>query len=377
MRGCGLALALGLLATLVAGDVRAFEIRTGFSRGCHEQIATRAFLRSMDQLSRFPDSAVPDEEWEGVADAYLGDVGELDRATRFFLFSVVMGARAPDTEGHSITNAQTLRAAQADPGGQYLHCLRAATDDFDAGNASALAGCRAEILASFTRVADEATLSGGDRAAEVDEIYVTLDIYGVFEVEVWGPAYHLGRALHTLQDSFAHSLRTADLRGVVHVMNFEAPLAGRHNEERDGMAHSEATDRCGPDGEGENRDRYAAAVDASSDLLLVFEPFLRVPEQGVPPARAALDVVLARWLTLTDPASLGDYTACTLGNDYCASPWLELARRSPTTPVLSCAVGPAPRRSHVPAGPLVPLVAVAVALFTRRRARHTPRLEAT
>ena len=129
--------------------------------------------------------------------------------------------------------------------------------------------------------------------------------------------------------------------------------------------------RFGPDGEGENRDRYAAAVDASSDLLLVFEPFLRVPEQGVPPARAALDEVLARWLTLTDPAALGDYTACTQSNDYCDSPWLELARRSPTTPVLSCTVGPAPRRSHVPAAPLVPLVVVAVVGVMRRRARRS------
>ncbi|MCA9576785.1 MAG: hypothetical protein H6726_11015 [Sandaracinaceae bacterium] len=376
MRRLGWALSVALLATLVAGDASAFEIRTGFSRGCHEQIATSAFLRQVDQLPRFPDSAVPNDEWEGVADAYLGDVGELDRATRFFLFSVVMGARAPDTEGHSITNVQTLRAAQADPGGQYLHCLRAATDDFDAGNASALAGCRAEILDSFTRVADAATRSGGDRAAEVDEIYVTLDVYGVFEVKVWEPAYRLGRALHTLSDSFAHTLRTADLRGVVHVMNFEAPLAGRHDEERDGMAHSEATDRCSHDGEGENRDRYAAAVDASSDLLLVFAPFLEVPVQGVPPARAALDEVLARWLTLTDPASLGDYGACTRSNDYCASPWLELARRSPTTPVLSCSVGLPPQRSHVPAAPLAPLVVMTLVRMVRRRARRRAPLEA-
>ena len=69
-----------------------------------------------------------------------------------------------------------------------------------AGDASALEGCREELRATLGRALDTVRASGGERGLEVEEIYVTLDLYGAFETKVWAPAYHLGRALQSLLD---------------------------------------------------------------------------------------------------------------------------------------------------------------------------------
>ncbi|MCA9532699.1 MAG: hypothetical protein KC593_03435 [Myxococcales bacterium] len=342
-----LALLALLAVALLPSDSRAFTIRTGFTDGCHEQFATDAFLRSLPELPAFPADAVPRDDWENVASVYLNVDEELDRGARFALYSVVLGARAPDTEGHSITNAQALRAAQSNPTGQYAHCLRARDDDYDAGNASALAGCREEILASVVRALDAVRAAEGDRHREVEEIVVTLDVYGAFETKVWLPAYHLGRALHTLQDSFSHMLRGPTMHSVVHVMNFEAAVAGRLDEARDGLAHSVTMDRCAlPLDEGERAlqaARYDATVNASAQLLQVASALLRADMEGTQPTLLLVEEALDTWLTLADPAALGDFEACTDDNDYCASPWLAIARRQPTTPAFACAAAPSPR----------------------------------
>lgn len=50
--------------------------------------------------------------------------------------------------------------------------------------------------------------------------------------------------MHTLQDCYAHTLRSADGRTVYTVLNYIEAVGGTLNEARDGMAHSDALDRC-------------------------------------------------------------------------------------------------------------------------------------
>ena len=50
--------------------------------------------------------------------------------------------------------------------------------------------------------------------------------------------------MHTLQDCHSHTLRSADVRTVFTVLNYIDAVAGRLDEARDGMAHSDTLDDC-------------------------------------------------------------------------------------------------------------------------------------
>jgi len=341
---------IALIAMLVSlagpAPTRAFTVGSGFSDACHERISAAAFLMSQASLPPVPEGLVPDGEWERILDASFPEAATLSRDERFLLFSLVVGARAPDSEGFSLTNLTVLRSVHADPRGQYVHCLRAPEDDHSLGNATALAGCRREILENVRRALE---FIRDDTEDELIEVPVTLDNYGSFEVEVDPPTYYFGRALHTFEDSFTHTLRTPDMRRVVHVMNYEAAIAGDLDEGRDGMAHSGAADSCvivsGVTGEVVNRARVFAATEASAELGRAFGRAiidLREGQTDVSVLIAEIDGVLLKWLRLADPSALGDFSECTEANDYCDSPWLEVARLKPTAPILGCSAAPAP-----------------------------------
>lgn len=332
-----------LLLGLLASPAVAFTVESGFTTGCHERITAAGFLVSRASFPLVEPEEPPDGEWVRLADYLAPETGDLPPLERFILFSLIVGARAPDTEGGSLTNLSVLRAVHSDPEGQYPHCLRAADDDYDEGNASALEGCRASILENL-RLAFE---SIRDEPDELIEVPLTLDNYGSFDIDVNPAAYHLGRALHALEDSFTHTLRTPDLRRVVHVMNYEAAIAGDLHEERDGIAHSNAVDSCAivasVTGGVVNRDRVFAAIEAVADLIRAFVRAitdLRAGETDLTVLAAEVEAVLLKWLQLADPADLGDFTECSEANDYCDSPWLESARLEPATPVLGCSAGP-------------------------------------
>ncbi len=328
-----------LLLWGLSSTAHAFTVQSGFSTGCHERITAAGFLVSRASLPLDDPEEPPDGEWVRLADYLAPETSDLSAHERFLLFSMIVGARAPDTEGGSLTNLSVLRAVHSDPDGQYPHCLRAAGDDYDEGNASAMAGCRASIVEDL-RIAFE---SIRDRPDELIEVPLTLDNYGSFEIDVIPAAYHLGRALHALEDSFTHTLRTPDLRRVVHVMNYEAAIAGDLRESRDGIAHSNAVDSCAIVASVTagvvNRDRVFAAIEAVADLIRAFARAiteLRAGERDGDVLMAEVEAVLLKWLQLADPADLGDFTECTEANDYCDSPWLEEARMDPATPVLGC-----------------------------------------
>lgn len=339
-------------ALLGARRAEAFTVRTAFTQACHEVMTLSALMEAVDSidLERIP--APRTSKWESVVDWIASDLGVSmeDPRERFYYFSLLAGVRAPDTDGHSFSNLETVRALHVDPDGQHEHCLRAPYEDGSEGNLSAARGC--------VRVFIEA-MEDASEAAEAEEtrIFVPfmLDHYGRIELEAWAPAYHLGRALHVLQDSFSHTIRTPDLQALLHITNYAEAVSGSLRASRDGIAHSVATDRCDLD----NAERASAAVEASIELLGL---------TGSSPERLRASVIkafAARWLSLDESAS-----RCTLANDFCDSPWLERALEEPTRPPLGCSAS-APGADRDARGSLVALFAFSAivgAWLLRRRA---------
>ncbi|MEM9188335.1 MAG: hypothetical protein AAGF12_04130 [Myxococcota bacterium] len=369
----GSALVLPLVG-LVATPVSAFTVRSAFTDGCHELVTGAGFFQALPELPPINDDAIPSDNWEEVLDHLYPDL-DLPRGQKFVFFSLIAGVRGPDSEGYSLTNLSALRGIQGDPAGQYVHCLRAESDDFVAGNGTALEGCRQSIIDSLRKAVEAA--GAGETEDGVITVPFALDNYGSFDLRVSAVAYYVGRALHTFQDSFTHTLRSPDMRRVVHMMNYEAAIVNELEEHRDGMAHSSATDSCNSlaaqTGELVNRDRVFAATEATADLLRAFARVVEFAQTDPDdPMRqlAEVDAVLLKWMRLADPADLGDYTECTMMNDYCDSPWLSLARVGPAGPTLSCAAAePGASRasgSRVPLG----VASVAVLSWAYRRRRY-------
>jgi hypothetical protein len=323
------------LCLLAPATGHAFTVKSGLTDGCHEKVTVVAYLQALPQVPVDLDMYVPGGAWEEVADYLLRDAHyePETRAEKFFLFSLLTGVRAPDNEGFSLSNISTLRAIHDNPQDQYHHCLRSVDDDGLAGNEQAVAGCRDALLEQLTQASEQRQKPWPE---QVQTRPFTLDQYGTFKVEVWSPAYYLGRALHALEDSFSHTLRTLSLRGVIHVMNYAEAIGGTLREERDGLPHASATDLChlvtADPARPSNKERVFAAEEAAADLLRAVAPTLA----GVRMSSPEVALVLDKWLDYVPGEQLGFAEGCVKANDYCHSPWLELARLRPSKPILGC-----------------------------------------
>ena len=220
-------------------------------------------------------------------------------------------------------------------------------DDGLAGDQQAVAGCRDTLVEQLAQASEQRQKPWPE---QVQTRPFTLDQYGTFEVEVRSPAYHLGRALHALEDSFTHTLRTLNLRGVIHVMNYAEAIGGTLHEERDGLPHASATDSCqlvtSDPAHPANKDSASAAEEAAADLLRAAAPTLA----GTRPSAPEIAVVLDKWLGYVPGAQLGFAEGCVKANDYCNSPWLELARLHPSKPILGCGLSSLARARTAPFG---------------------------
>jgi hypothetical protein len=320
---------------LSPGTVQAFTVKSGLTEACHEKVSLVGYLQARTMTPPELELYVPEGPWEEIADYLLRDANyqPATRSEKFFLFSLLTGVRAPDNEGFSLTNIATLRAIHANPHDQYHHCLRSVDDDGASGNEVAVQGCRDTLVQELEVAARKLEES---QEIQIEEVSFTLDQYGTFDVDVWIVAYHIGRALHLLEDSFTHTLRTPDLRGIIHVMNYAEAIGGTLHEERDGIAHSSATDGCNlitsDPAQPSNKDRVFAAEEAAADLLRAAAPTLAGKHESSP----EIGVVLDKWLRYVPGEELGYAEGCVKDNDYCDSQWLELARLHPSGPILGC-----------------------------------------
>ena len=307
----------------------AYSIYSGFTEGCHEKITLRSLLVALPNL--VPSEAIPiptSKTWKQVANNLLkGDEfnRQLPQLTedrlKLMVVSLLIGVRSPDTEGHAVTNFSSLREIHADPSaeGQYAHALRGPSDDGPQGDDNAVQGTRDAIIQLIQDAGDRFR----DKAPEEQIITVQLyfDFYGLVDIEVWEPAYLIGRSLHALQDSFAHTIRSDDLKQIRHVLNYVDAIAGDLQESVDGLPHSGFMDRC----DGDTEIIAEAATLASSDLISAVNQ--SVASNEITPVIDLMD----EWVTY-EPG-------CTAANDYCASVWLDFVRQEPTGPYLEELIG--------------------------------------
>ncbi|MCP4675178.1 MAG: hypothetical protein GY854_06660 [Deltaproteobacteria bacterium] len=328
--------ALGIVHSEYVG---AFSVLSSVSDACHETITYQGgegivFDIPMDQ------GVVPGgEQWKKISRFLLEpmnlDPGEVDSSKRFMLTSLIIGSRAPDTDGHSILNLENLHRLHGDPGaiGQYAHALRGPDDDYAEGNASAVAGTRQLILELVEEGLSYLDLPPGEQLIKAP---VYLDFYGRINVDVWAPLYYVGQAAHALQDSFSHTIRSDqdNLQKVVHVLNYVDAISSDFDEDRDGLAHSDSMDKCFSD---DLNEIFVASVEATRDLLMAMR------DQANDGDPAATFQVLEKWLTLK--------AGCTVDNEFCQNErWLEVVRREQTGPYMKemfgCTVRTAGNRSN-------------------------------
>lgn len=304
-----------LIAFLFAIPAHGFQVASSFGDGCHERLALDAFLSSSVEFETSRIVVPESESWRKLADTILGPLN-LDLSTdvqKFIVVSLILGVRSPDTDGHAILDLQAVRPLHLAPEGQYLHALREIGDDGAAGDEAAVAGIRKQILTSVTE---------NENPLSIITVETNVEYYGRIDVDVLAGAYQVGRALHTLQDSFSHTIRTLDTKRIVHVMNYNEAVGGTLNEKTDGIAHSDSMDRC--DGETD------PVLNSAKEASIQFMSALARTAPGEDPT-SALTEVLDDWVTYE--------TGCNQDNDYCESKWVGVARKEPTGPYLETLLG--------------------------------------
>lgn len=302
----------------------AWSVSAGGTTPCHEEFTGWAYQKSAPLLSFRPSALPKDHSWRELSDYLIEIMGiesaALDETTRFMLVSLAAGARAPDTDGHSVFSLANLRKIHSDPSAasQYAHSLRGPDDDYAPGDASAVTGTRKTILVLLD---DAATYLAKSPEDQLIRTTVYLDFYGLIDIEVWAPMFYIGYATHVVQDTFSHTIRieASGFKRIAHVMNYIDAISSKMNESRDGLAHSESFDECRePD--------LAPVVDSAKLATESFFGAVRDRFEGA--ALDAPEFFLDEWVTLEQ--------GCEKENNFCNNArWIEIARRAQTESYLS------------------------------------------
>lgn len=344
---------LGLLSATLASPAHAYTVGTAFTEPCHERLSAAAIEDFVERLP-FEVPVLQGRSTERVAAHFVELYGspEMSPQAQAVLFAIIMGVRDPDSEGISPTDLSGSRYLHANTNGQEQHALRRANDDGPEGDARAARGIRESLEDTLANAQSWFERPLEEQIREVDYF---LESYGAVRVRVWAPGFFLGRALHTLQDSFSHTLRTQDMRSLVHIFNYIEAIGDRHNDARDGLRHSGELDSCIVGGASSSL--FLAAREASTQLV---EQVLDAEGSNLGDASAALDT----WL--------GYQAGCGLENDYCDNAFLETARIRTTAPVGSCGISRGGDRA--PSGFFMWFFLVAALFFLRRRSVLGPLL---
>jgi hypothetical protein len=269
-----------------SSSVHAFQIETAFTTGCHERVTLAALADSGWPGAR--QAPASDETTERILSDLPFDLpaGAADP----WGMALIIGVRSNDLGSADPFDLAALSTLHNDPARQPEHCLRQEGDDREQGDVSALASCRAFIMDEL-----EAALGTGD---EIDtDATVSVETFLVFrgriDLNLNRYGYHLGRAVHALEDSYTHTFRNPDDARVRHVLNWiEGNLGSSHNLARDGHPHVAALDECDVDEEARQRhDRAAAAV---ADLMAAVNDDGGGRDGRLDRAAAALDRHLVR-----------------------------------------------------------------------------------
>lgn len=328
--------ALALSLAVLAAPAWAFTIGTLFSNPCHERITTDAFSQSMASWPADQIPGPPRDIERKLAARFVKDFdpeGKIAAEYHYAYMSLIIGVRAPDTEGHSLLDIDNTRLIHAPPLDQYGHALRSAVDDGVEGDAVVATEVR-KVIAGF---ADEARAAlAKPRDEQFIDVKFDVEGYGLVTLQLWAPAYLAGRGAHAMQDSFSHSLRNDDFHQVLTFFNYADAIRKTFDETRDGLPHSGTMDSC--------VERTAPVTTAAASATASYLNGLR--------DSTAVTQTLDTWLTVK--------SGCTRENDFCASPWLDFALSDVSEPYLGCSISPLESAAW-----LLP----AWLLFRRRRVR--------
>jgi hypothetical protein len=323
---------LALVLWALPGWAWAFQIETLATKGCHERLS----LNALEGVP-WPDGAASpavsaDDRTLASSVEFTAPVG-VDRWT----LAVLLGARDNDLHGAALFDLPDLVIVHNADFNQTEHCLRRREDDGESGDRQALAACRAFILSEVALALGEG--SRPDLWA-TEPVRVALR-WETKDVPLQRFGFHLGRAMHALEDSFAHAFRTDDERQIVSVLNWVDPaLLADSWAVRDGWPHQSGLDAC--EGDDEVARRVTAATEAARALALA------VAADGERSARLqAAGAVLDDWL--------GYQPGCDATNAYCGH-----AR------ALGCSAT---------GGAWLPLFGAVLWLTVPRRRRPGPRIE--
>ena len=298
------ALALaGVLA--LTRPAAAFEIETSYTSGCHEQITADAIASA-----GWPDGREPPAAGE-TDQRIMDDLPFALPSGDPWTLALLIGVRHNDIGGSDPFDLPALSQIHDDPDRQSDHCLRRIEDDGEAGDATALAACRDFILAELALALGEGGSDEIDMSATV-AVEVHLTFRGRTELELAAYPFHLGRAVHALEDSYTHTFREPDSEKVRTVLNWiEGNLEGG-DPARDGHPHVAALDGCG---DGDEL-RVVPATGAAAELMAAVAD----PAGG----KAGRLERAARVLELHTQQQPG----CTVDNDWCDAPEASLSTSS-------------------------------------------------
>lgn len=329
------AVSLGLVC-LGASVAQAFQIESAISKGCHEKMAAAAVVGSSWPNGE-PPPALSDADRALAANVEFATPRDADRWT----LGLLLGVRDNDLGGSATLDLPDLAAVHNGLADQDAHCLRADTDDGVEGDVKALAACRAFVLKEVGLA-----LGPGDQPdlAVTEPVKVALR-FEQGPIELPRYAYHLGRAMHAVQDGFSHTFRTPGYSRVESVLNWIDPaISSDYVASRDGYPHQSTLDHCVPDqddlkGHVDVAGRVDVATEASRTL---FQAVSAAPDRAA--RLAAVDALFDQWFQY-EPG-------CDETNEYCGN------------------VKPAKGCTSAGGETLLPLLAVAALAFRRRAPRR-------
>ncbi len=358
-----------LFLLLITSHAHAFQILSTVTNSCHESMTlglvgagSQEFRQPAPSvlLSRFVATVrqigVPQDRATQALikemDARFNWAG-LDDATRYVLASLVAGARMPDTHGFSVIDIDHVRDNHLTDSAQATHMLRNRTDDLSDGNQQAITRTRAQLSSFVTTV-----LSQYANSQFLTQQTWAFPFYGEVSVQLFGPAFFLGQVSHSIEDSYAHTIRDSNFN-ILAISNYIEAMEDDIDEDRDGPPHSDRLDQC----------NMADAFDkmrideAQRQLLRVYNQFdstIAANSQDPAAVESILDDVFI-------------YQAgCVNSNNYCGSEWIAKAREEVSKPYklgFNCGLVKDFRGPRGPGGFGLLLLPIAVALLLKRRLR--------
>jgi hypothetical protein len=343
---------LALTVGLAVNTAHGYSYASPVAEGCHERLSVEALsaVREQSNAARALPTSHRDRAW--IDDLPL----ELPREARDLgAATLVAGVRDNDLKGAGSLESAELAQVHGNPNSQREHCLRRPEHDEPTGTQRALEDCRDYILERF----ELAVRDGFDDEGEVDpdartRLEITLDFAGQVRVPMPTAYLELGHALHALQDSFSHAIRSEDGLRVRVLLNWIDYVHDDVEPARDGPIHRAGLDECtGLD--AVRRTRLRRASEASRALLRAAFQAERSPDEKIADARAVLD----RYLSFEE--------GCDAGNGYCDAPELRYSVSD-----IECGVAlVGTEGGRTGAGWVIALALVGLALRGRRRVQRT------